>query len=301
MLVKQEMRNMQIINRIEQALGRGADERQLSAITRIVIHHSGNPTNGTHLNTAAFENTWRNLASMGAPNARGGYHEVVLFNGNVEINMQDRRRTWGAASQNDHTWHICLTGQHSGGINNITQTQLNNLASRIAAAMQRFGWTAANVDRIVRHRDLPGQNTACNDVNVTNVRNAVRTLLGGGTTPPPPPGNIQIGSSVRVNDNAQMWATGQTIPAWVRGQVYTVQEMRNNNNELLLASIISWIRRSDVTLVSGGSGGATHTVRAGDTLFSIAQMYGTTVAVLQQLNGLGTSTLIQVGQVLRLP
>jgi len=166
------------INRINQALGRGADERQVTAITRIVIHHSANPTNGTHLNTAAFENTWRNLASMGAPNARGGYHEVVLSNGNMEINMQDRRRTWGAAGQNDHTWHICLTGQHANGINNISQTQLNSLANRIATAMRRFGWTSANVDRIVRHRDLPGQATACNDVNVANVRNAVRALLG---------------------------------------------------------------------------------------------------------------------------
>lgn len=168
---------MQIINRINIALGRGADERQISAITRIVIHHSGNPTNGTHLNTALFENTWRYSSAMGAPNARGGYHEVVLFNGNVEINMQDRRRTWGAAGQNDHTWHICLTGQHAYGINNITQTQLNSLAVRIAAAMRRFGWTAANVDRIIRHRDLPGQSTACTEVNVTNVRNAVRSLL----------------------------------------------------------------------------------------------------------------------------
>jgi len=61
---------------------------------------------------------------------------------------------------------------------------------------------------------------------------------------------IQVGSRVRVNQNAQTWATGQVIPAWVRGRVYTVQQIRNNGNELLLASVISWIRRRDVTLVT---------------------------------------------------
>jgi murein DD-endopeptidase MepM/ murein hydrolase activator NlpD len=45
----------------------------------------------------------------------------------------------------------------------------------------------------------------------------------------------------------------------------------------------------------------TYTVKAGDTLTSIATRYNTTVALLQQLNGLGTSDLIQVGQVLKLP
>jgi cell wall-associated NlpC family hydrolase len=44
----------------------------------------------------------------------------------------------------------------------------------------------------------------------------------------------------------------------------------------------------------------THTVAPGDTLFSIARRYGTTVEELMRLNGL-ESFLIQVGQVLKLP
>ncbi|TFU15161.1 peptidoglycan endopeptidase [Thermus tengchongensis] len=43
-----------------------------------------------------------------------------------------------------------------------------------------------------------------------------------------------------------------------------------------------------------------HTVAPGDTLFSIARRYGTTVEELMRLNGLDTF-LIQPGQVLRLP
>ena len=165
-------------NRISSALGSGPNDRSLNSITQIVIHHSANPTNGNHLNTATFENHWRGNTGMGFPNDnRGGYHEVVLFNGNVEVNMQDERRTWGAAGQNGHTWHIAVTGQHAQGINNITSLQLEILVTRIAAAMRRFGWNANHLDRIVRHRDVQGQATSCNDIDLNRIRNQVRNLL----------------------------------------------------------------------------------------------------------------------------
>jgi LysM repeat protein len=46
----------------------------------------------------------------------------------------------------------------------------------------------------------------------------------------------------------------------------------------------------------------THTVAPGDTLFSIARRYGTTVEELMRLNGLDSSPPdLQVGQVLKLP
>lgn len=58
--------------------------------------------------------------------------------------------------------------------------------------------------------------------------------------------------------------------------------------------------------VSSGSGstgspqGATHTVTANESLYLIAQRYGTTVETLKTLNGI-SGTEIRVGQVLRLP
>ncbi|MFF1959877.1 NlpC/P60 family protein [Streptomyces sp. NPDC058220] len=42
-------------------------------------------------------------------------------------------------------------------------------------------------------------------------------------------------------------------------------------------------------------------LRHGDTLFALAQRHGTSVRTLQQLNGLGTSTLIYAGDTLRVP
>ena len=42
-----------------------------------------------------------------------------------------------------------------------------------------------------------------------------------------------------------------------------------------------------------------YTVEGGDTLTRIAKLYGVTVASIQQLNGMGTSTRITVGQKLK--
>ena len=227
-----------VTNRIGVALGSGPNDRALSAITQIVIHHSANPTNGMHLNTSVFENHWRGNAGMGFPSDnRGGYHEVVLFNGHVEVNMQDARRTWGAAGQNGHTWHIAVTGQHSGGINNISNAQLGTLAVRIAAAMRRFGWNANHVNRIVRHREVQGQNTACNDIDVANVRNSVRALLSTSTPTSPPIATMQLNqtqqtalnnhirSEIAILHNA-IGIGGSIPPVMIPGLVFDRREMR---------------------------------------------------------------------------
>jgi hypothetical protein len=63
------------------------------------------------------------------------------------------------------------------------------------------------------------------------------------------PRQIEVGARVRVNINALTWATGQTMPNWVRGQIYTVEQLRNKNQEALLSDVRSWIRVHDLTLI----------------------------------------------------
>ncbi len=55
-----------------------------------------------------------------------------------------------------------------------------------------------------------------------------------------------------------------------------------------------------LVLLGGLVWAQTHTVAPGETLFSLARRYGTTVEELMRLNGL-TSPLIRVGQVLKVP
>jgi LysM repeat protein len=45
----------------------------------------------------------------------------------------------------------------------------------------------------------------------------------------------------------------------------------------------------------------TYIVRRGDTLYEIARRFHTTVATIQELNGLGSSTMLHAGDVLKLP
>ena len=51
---------------------------------------------------------------------------------------------------------------------------------------------------------------------------------------------------------------------------------------------------------SGGGGGSSHTVVQGDTLYSLARRYNTSVSAIQSANGL-TGTLIRTGQTLVIP
>lgn len=53
--------------------------------------------------------------------------------------------------------------------------------------------------------------------------------------------------------------------------------------------------------VSGGTNARTYTVRAGDTLWGIAQTYGTTVAALAAANGITDPDLIYPGELLQIP
>jgi len=289
-----------IINRIGQALGHHITRlRNIDAVRRIGIHHSATAT-GT---TAIFENFWRNLPLMGAPNAIGGYHETILLNGDVEVNYNPTQIIHGISGQNADTYHICVVGNSV-----FTAAQERALSERLRFNMSRLNIPA---ERVLGHREFPGHSTnSCPGRNMNTLRNQLRepgsapppnmhtvTRATGGfftaadaragrnqrtvveagiyhvfnrsqgminvTTrqgtpgswidpaePAPQPDNtIRVGSRIRINQNAQRWATGEVIPSWVRGQTYTVSQMRNNNNELLLASVMSWIRRSDVTLV----------------------------------------------------
>lgn len=52
---------------------------------------------------------------------------------------------------------------------------------------------------------------------------------------------------------------------------------------------------------TAAAGGKTYRVRSGDTLGGIANEFGTTVAILKELNGIENPRLLKVGQVLKLP
>ncbi|MDT2466275.1 LysM peptidoglycan-binding domain-containing protein [Enterococcus avium] len=113
--------------------------------------------------------------------------------------------------------------------------------------------------------------------------------------------DIKAGFKVKVNFSANSWATGQAIPAFIKGNSYTVQEVSGSN--VLLGGVMSWINKKDVEIVqttsTAPSTASIHVVRSGETLSGIASKYGTTYQNLANLNGLSNPNYIYVGQQLK--
>lgn len=117
------------------------------------------------------------------------------------------------------------------------------------------------------------------------------------------------GYTVKVNFSASKWATGQSIPNWVKGQSYVVQE--GSSDTLLLGGILSKISRSDVeilqtksqttstaskTTISVKNASSSYSVKSGDNLSSIAAKFGTTWTKLASLNNIKYPYTIYIGE-----
>lgn len=56
--------------------------------------------------------------------------------------------------------------------------------------------------------------------------------------------DFKVGDKVKIKSSATHYATGQTIPNWVKGQTYTIQQVKSDR--VLLKEIISWVFKKDV-------------------------------------------------------
>ena len=59
---------------------------------------------------------------------------------------------------------------------------------------------------------------------------------------------FKVGDTVRIRQNARTYATGETIPDWVKAQTDTIAQI--SGNRALLRSINSWVRLSDLEKVA---------------------------------------------------
>ncbi|MCU9594648.1 N-acetylmuramoyl-L-alanine amidase [Caldibacillus thermolactis] len=55
---------------------------------------------------------------------------------------------------------------------------------------------------------------------------------------------FKVGDKVKIKSSATHYATGQTIPNWVKGQTYTIQQVKSDR--VLLKEIISWVYKKDL-------------------------------------------------------
>ena len=117
----------------------------------------------------------------------------------------------------------------------------------------------------------------------------VLKLPSGGTT-----SDNQSGNTYTVQSGDSLWSIANRYNTTVA----TLKELNNLNTNVLQIGQVLKLPGGDTT--SDTQLGDTYIVQRGDSLWSIARKYDTTVSELQKLNNLTTTTL-QIGQVLTVP
>jgi len=147
-----------VIDRREKAMG-GYSKRSVSQIINIAVHYSATSSG----NTDSFEHFWKNSRGWNT----GGYHEVVLLNGDVELNYAPTIVTNGVYGHNTTTYHICYVG-----VGEPNKVQRNTLRKRVKRAKSAYKVADKNIKG---HREFRGAATSCPK---TNVRKTIVDKLG---------------------------------------------------------------------------------------------------------------------------
>lgn len=129
----------------------GHDKR--SQVNSVALHHSA--TDGG--NVFKFENYWKSKGWN-----TGGYHEVVLRNGDVQLCYDADVVTNGVYGHNQTTYHICYVGN-----GDPTDAQLKTLHDRIHKALDRHD---LGVNDVLGHKEFSGASTACPGIDMDDFR-----------------------------------------------------------------------------------------------------------------------------------
>src|SRR5699024_5283645 len=138
-----------VIDRRKIAMG-GHSKRNVSQNKNIAVHYSATASG----NTAAFENNRKNSRGW----ITGGYNELVLLNGNVELNYDTKDISNGVLKFNTTTYNICYVGNGQPNA-----AKLKTLSKRVKRAKSAYKVAKKNIKG---HREFAGSSTSCPAVNV---------------------------------------------------------------------------------------------------------------------------------------
>lgn len=134
--------------------------RKISQITKVARHHSG----GTSGDYFSFWNYWKSKGWT-----KGGYHEIILPDGTVQLCYDPIFPTNGVGGHNTYIYNICLIGNGA-----FTAAQERAFEERCLIALQNF---ELEVDDVLGHNEFKGASTACPGINMDAVRNRLKALL----------------------------------------------------------------------------------------------------------------------------
>lgn len=136
--------------------------RPESSITHIARHHSG----GSSGDWSSFWPYWNKSKGWGT----GGYHEIILRDGSVQLCYDPKEITNGVGGHNSYIYNICIVGNGS-----FTDEQERTWEERSLLKLKQLG---ISVDKVLGHREFKGTNTACPGIDMGMVRNRLRYLQG---------------------------------------------------------------------------------------------------------------------------
>lgn len=135
--------------------------RKESNIKHLARHHSGTTVG----DWSTFWPHWNKTKGWGT----GGYHEIILRDGTVQICYDPNEITNGVHGHNDTTYHICVVGNGS-----FTEAQERAWEERCLLNLKRFN---LSVDDVKGHKEFSGASTACPGIDMNKVRSRLQSLL----------------------------------------------------------------------------------------------------------------------------
>lgn len=132
--------------------------RKVNAVRKIVRHHSAT-TGGDFW--AFWNGRWKGLGWI-----TGGYHEIILRDGTVQLCYDADMVTNGVGNHNSYTYHICLVGN-----GDFTEAQEQAFEERARYNAGRFG---LSVNDILGHGEFDGARTSCPGIDMDKVRDRLR-------------------------------------------------------------------------------------------------------------------------------
>ena len=207
-------------------------------------------------NTANDAPAKNEVSYMKSNNNEVSYHIAIDDLEAIQVIPFDRN-AWhagdGGSGQGNRNYiavEICYS--ESGGDRFIKAEK--RAAKEVAALLKQYGWTINNVKK---HQDFSNKYCPHRTLDMgwqrfLNIIQAELNVLNGSSTQTPSSTqnqSIKVGSKVRVV--GFNYATGESIPSWVKSNTYTVQQV--NGDKCLLKEIVSWVYIRDLQIVSSGN------------------------------------------------